>query len=141
MKKRTDMIHTFFIKIKVNYRGYIMKNRLLKTVLIIVTVGFVGTALLAADYSSMTINELVAIRGTLVNTTMEERLAFQDEWQKRLQVMTLEERQKYAGSPFGFSRGNGFGRKQSQEIGSRNGRRQSSNQGSGRGQGNGLGRK
>ena len=47
-------------------------------------------AAFAADYTTMTLEEMQAMRGTL---PVEERPAFQAEMQSRLQAMTPEERQ------------------------------------------------
>jgi hypothetical protein len=51
----------------------------------------------AVDYSTMTIEELAKLRGKMQNVTVEERNAFQNEWQKRIQTMAQEDRQKYIG--------------------------------------------
>lgn len=53
----------------------------------------------AADYSSMTTEELAELRGTMQNATQEEHAAFQQEWQNRLRHMTREERQRHIGPP------------------------------------------
>ncbi len=45
----------------------------------------IGTAAIAADYSSYTTEELSAMRGTLRNASAEERNAFRQEWQSRMQ--------------------------------------------------------
>jgi len=49
----------------------------------------------ATDYSAMTNEELAAKRGSLQQATMEERNAFQNEWQNRVQKMSPEEKQKF----------------------------------------------
>lgn len=51
-------------------------------------------AFAATDYSAMTTEELAAQRGTLHQATVEERNAFHNEWQKRVQQMSPEERRK-----------------------------------------------
>ena len=53
----------------------------------------------AVDYSTVSTEELANLRGKMQNATVEERNAFQNEWQKRIQNMTQEERQKYLGKP------------------------------------------
>ena len=53
----------------------------------------------AIDYSAKTTEELNAVRGTMRNAPPIEREAFIAEWQKRLQVMTPEELQKYSTRP------------------------------------------
>lgn len=76
---------------------------------------FIGAAILSAsmaygaDYSSMSTEELAALRGKMQNATVQERSAFQNEWQKRIQTMTTEERQKYLGKPQGAGQGMGPG--------------------------------
>ena len=57
------------------------------------------TPVLATDYSSMTTEEMAALRGTRSHATVEEQAAFQQEWQDRVQQMTPEERQQFAGKP------------------------------------------
>ncbi len=52
-------------------------------------------ALAATDYSAMSNEELAARRGAMQGATVEERNAFQREWQNRLQQMSPEEHQKY----------------------------------------------
>ena len=69
------------------------------------------------DFSTYTNEELASMRGTMRNATEEERTAFRDEWQKRLQTMTMEERRQYSGRPAnapadgsGSGQGRGMGR-------------------------------
>lgn len=73
----------------------------LKTVLLgaIFGVSMLASSAFAADYSNMSTEELSKMRGTMQNATVEERNAFQNEWQKRVQNMTHEEKQKYMGKP------------------------------------------
>ena len=59
----------------------------------------------AVDYSTMSTEELARLKGTMQNATVEERNAFRQEWQKRIQNMTQEERQKYLGNPQGAGQG------------------------------------
>ena len=59
----------------------------------------------AVDYSTMSTEELARLRGTMRNATVDERNAFRQEWQKRIQNMTQEERQRYLGSPQGAGQG------------------------------------
>jgi Ca2+-binding EF-hand superfamily protein len=51
-------------------------------------------ALWATDFSQMSTEELMNMRGTV---SLDERPAFQQEMQKRMQTLTPEERQKYMG--------------------------------------------
>lgn len=88
-----------------------------------------GYAWGATDYASMSTEELSALRGTMYNKTQEERNAFRDEWMKRVQEMTQEEREQYLSS----GPGNGGGRGNGTGLGNGTG------QGGGNGQGNGGG--
>lgn len=62
-------------------------------------VSMLASSAFAADYSNISTEELSKMRGTMQNATVEERNTFQNEWQKRVQNITQEERQKYAGKP------------------------------------------
>lgn len=85
----------------------------------------------ATDYSAMTNEELAAKRGSMKQATVEERNAFQNEWQNRVQKMSPEERQKAMGQPENAPR-DGSGQK--------NGQRQSTGgSGSGGTMGEGMG--
>ncbi|MBI9084010.1 MAG: hypothetical protein JEZ11_10465 [Desulfobacterales bacterium] len=50
-----------------------------------------------ADYGNHTDEELATMRGTMRSASSEERAAFSAEWQKRVQAMSAEDRQKYSG--------------------------------------------
>lgn len=64
----------------------------------------------ATDYSAMSTEELSKIRGTLQSATEEERNAFRNEWQNRVQTMTAEERQQFMGPQAkGTGKGQGKG--------------------------------
>lgn len=58
----------------------------------------------AADYSAMSNEELAAKHDSMQKAPMEEQHAFHSEWQKRLQKMSPEEKQKTKAS-----QGNGSG--------------------------------
>lgn len=101
----------------------------MKILMSILAGSILATGLWAADFSSMTMEELTALRGKV---PVEERDAFRAEMQKRMQSMTPEERQKYmpagrtgpmdgTGSRYGKGSGGGMG------------------QGQGMGQGGGMG--
>ncbi|MGV1100517.1 DUF1104 domain-containing protein [Thiovibrio sp. JS02] len=76
-----------------------------------------GTPVLAAtDYSAMTNEELAAKRGSMKEATVEERNAFQNEWQNRVQKMSPEERQKAVGQPENAPR-DGSGQKNGRKQG------------------------
>ena len=89
-------------------------------------------AFAATDYSAMTTEELAAQRGSMKQSTMEERNAFQNEWQNRMQKMSPEEKQKFMGQPENAPR-DGSGQKNGQGKGMGSG-------GSGMGSGGGMGR-
>jgi hypothetical protein len=75
-----------------------------------------GTAWAATDYSAMTTEELAAKRGAMQNATVEERNAFHNEWQKRIQQMQPEDRQKYMqGQGAGMGQGSGAMTEQKRE--------------------------
>jgi len=97
-------------------------------------------AFAAADYSAMTTEELAAKRGSMQQATAEERNAFQNEWQKRVQQMSPEEKQKNLGQPENAPR-DGAGRKsgQGQGMGS-GGSGAGSGMGGEMGSGSGMGR-
>ncbi len=61
------------------------------------------------DYSSMTNEDLAAMRGTMRDATPEDRDAFRQEWQGRVQNMSPEERQQVTGRPSGAGGGDGYG--------------------------------
>lgn len=58
-----------------------------------------GAAWAATDFSAMTTEEMATRRGTMQQTENAEHQAFQEEWQKRLNKMSPEERQKHLGRP------------------------------------------
>jgi hypothetical protein len=60
----------------------------------------------AADYSAMTTEQLSALRGTMYNSTDQEREAFRSEWLKRTEQMSEAEKQQYLGSGSGRGMGN-----------------------------------
>jgi hypothetical protein len=76
-----------------------MKKRMNRIGMALLGLSLMATPVLAADYSSMTTEELSSLRGTMRNATQEEHSAFQQEWQSRMQQMTPDERQKYMGRP------------------------------------------
>lgn len=59
---------------------------------VVVTVLFLVVGSYAADYKSMTTEQLMALRGTL---PVEERPAFRAEMQNRFKTMSAEERKAY----------------------------------------------
>jgi hypothetical protein len=88
---------------------------------------FTASALFAADYSTMSTEELASMRGKMQSATVQERSAFQNEWQKRIQTMTPEDRQKYLGKPQGAGQGvapgsRGAGKPSPRGAGGRGGR-------------------
>jgi len=75
-------------------------------------------AFAATDYSAMSNEELAAKRGSMKESTVEERNAFQNEWQNRVQKMSPEERQKAMGQPENAPRdGSGSGQKNGKKQG------------------------
>lgn len=102
-------------------------------------------AFAATDYSAMTNEELAAKRGSMKQAPVEERNAFQNEWQNRVQKMSPEERQKAVGQPENAPR-DGSGQKSGQRQGmggsgsGAGGGMGSGGTGSGSGMGGGMGR-
>ena len=92
-------------------------------------------AFAATDYSAMTNEELAAQRGSMKQSTIEERNAFQNEWQNRVQKMSPEEKQKAMGQPES-GQGQGGMRAEKQE---RNQERMQQRQDQGSGMGGGMG--
>jgi Ca2+-binding EF-hand superfamily protein len=58
----------------------------------LITIALLATGAFAADFSQMSTEEMMNMRG---NVPLEDRSAFQQEMQKRMQSMTPQERQKY----------------------------------------------
>ncbi|MEN8199481.1 MAG: DUF1104 domain-containing protein [Thermodesulfobacteriota bacterium] len=87
-----------------------MTKQIKKITLALIGVGMLATPVLAADYSSMSIEELSQIRGTLQNATEQERANFRQEWQGRLTEMSAEDRAKYMGSANKPGKGNAQGK-------------------------------
>lgn len=59
----------------------------------------VAPAWAATDYRAMSNEELANMRGAMQNATAEERNAFRNEWQKRLEKMPAAERSRFGGPP------------------------------------------
>lgn len=97
---------------------------LLKPVLTALVVLTMLTMAQAADYQSMSTQELSQLRGTMYNKSQEERDAFRAEWQSRINKMSEEEKANFLGSGSGRGQGNRSGT----GLGD----------GTGRGRGNGL---
>ncbi len=60
----------------------------------LIIIGLLASAAWAADFSQMSTEELMNMRGSV---PVDDRPAFQQEMQKRMQSMTPQERQKYKG--------------------------------------------
>ncbi len=71
----------------------------LTSISVLATAVLMSGIAIATDYSGLTTEELSRVRGTLQNATDQERDAFRTEWQSRVQNMTQDERQQYAGRP------------------------------------------
>ena len=81
----------------------------LKPVLTSLVVLTLLTVAQAADYQSMSTQELSQLRGTMYNKSQEERDAFRTEWQLRINRMSEEEKANYLGSGSGRGQGNRSG--------------------------------
>lgn len=96
-----------------------------------------------ADYTSMSTEDLSALRGTMFNASQEDRDAFREEWTKRINQMTPEQKQQYLGSGGGRGQGNrgsgGLGDGQGRGRGGGSAGTNQNGVGQGNGQGNGQG--
>ena len=102
-----------------------MKKKITTSLLAALALFIMSSPALSADYTTMTTEELSNVRGTLYNAPEAERNAFRNEWQKRINQMTPEERTQYMGSGKGKGKGKGYG----------GGKGQGSGMGGGQGQG------
>lgn len=65
---------------------------------------------LTSGLSSYSLDELAAMRGSLRESSEEERAAFHSEWQSRIENLSPDERATYLGRPDGMPRdGSGIG--------------------------------
>lgn len=100
---------------------------------LLITISLLSTLMFATDYSTMSIDDMSAMRG---NVPAEEREAFREAWQSKMQGLSQEERQSY-------SRGKGMG--QQNNTGAATRQRLQDGSGAGmlhqKGQGNGMGRR
>ncbi|MBT4290103.1 MAG: DUF1104 domain-containing protein [Deltaproteobacteria bacterium] len=125
-----------------------MKKRMrksLKVMAMVMVSGLMSIQVFAADFSDKSLEELIAIRGTLRSASVQERNDFRQEWQSRLNAMTPDERVKYLGPPANALRdGQGYGKKGNQRMGKGygqgNGQGQGNQNGKSKGKGNGKGR-
>ena len=124
-----------------------MKKRMNRIGMALIGLSLIVTPVWAADYSSMTTEELSSLRGTMKNQSQEEHVAFQQEWQGRTQNMTSEERQQYKGKSASGPQdgsGNQYGKnnknKKGNSYANANNFEYSQNEGMGGGGGRGHGR-
>ncbi len=64
---------------------------------------------LCRDFQAMTTQQLSELRGTMYNAPQDERDAFREEWQKRINQMTTEEKEQFLGAGGGMGSGNRSG--------------------------------
>jgi uncharacterized membrane protein YgcG len=121
-------------KNKQNRYGITMKKRINKIGMALIGLSLIVTPVWAADYSSMTTEELSSHRGTMRETSQEEHTAFQQEWQSRVQQMPADERQQYTGS---YAHANNFEYSQNEGMGGGGGRGHGGGGGGGGGRGGG----
>ena len=79
---------------------YTMKKTLMM-VLTATLLGFGSIASAATDYSHYSDKELGALRGTMRKASVEDRIAYHQEWQKRLGELGPDQRQRFMKSPGG----------------------------------------
>lgn len=78
----------------------------------LITIALLASGAFAADFSQMSMDEMINMRGSV---PADDRPAFQEEMQKRMQSMTPEERQKYKDMRVqgqGMGQGRGMGMRQ-----------------------------
>lgn len=76
-----------------------MNFKIISIIAMTLTLTMMSLTAFAQDYSAYSTEELAAMRGTMRDSSPEERSAFQKEWQNRYQHMTQEERQQYMRRP------------------------------------------
>ena len=86
-----------------------MRKLMMIGIAVIAAITMTAFSAFSADYSTYATEELSQMRGTMQNATEEERESFRNEWQKRIQTMTREERQEYMGNPSQKGAGPGTG--------------------------------
>jgi len=104
----------------------------------LIGLSLIVTPVWAADYSTMTTEELSSLRGTMRETSQEEHTAFQQEWQSRVQMMTPDERQQYKGKPANAPR-DGSGMQYGKNNRKKKGYNYADRSGSGYAEGGGMG--
>lgn len=84
-----------------------MNCHFIKTLIVsIVFLLVLPVSALCTDYKSMTTQQLSELRGTMYNASQEQRDLFRDEWRKRINEMTPEEKQQFLGAGGGRGKGN-----------------------------------
>ena len=125
-----------------------MTKRMNKIGMALIGLSLIVTPVWAADYSSMTTEELSSLRGTMRDANQEDHADFQNEWQSRVQKMTPDERQQYKGKPANAPQdgsGNQYGKNKKNKKGNRYANRSGSgyaedgSMGTGGGRGGGKG--
>ncbi|MEO5356428.1 MAG: DUF1104 domain-containing protein [Nitrospirae bacterium YQR-1] len=82
----------------------------MKTVIMIVlTLTLLTGVAYATDFSTYTTDELLGLRGTMWNATVDDRIAFHTELSKRVAEMTTDQKKSFAGRPALAGRGMGRG--------------------------------
>ncbi|MBF0488583.1 MAG: hypothetical protein HQK98_10515 [Nitrospirae bacterium] len=80
-----------------------------KVIMIILTLTLAIGVAYAADFTTYTTDELLGMRGTMYNATIEQRNALHTELTKRVEQMTPEQKQAFASRPAFAGRGMGRG--------------------------------
>lgn len=83
--------------------------RSIKPIVIAAFILLLSSLAAAADYQSLSTEELSQLRGTMFDKPQADRDAFREEWQKRIELMTDEEKNKYLSSGSGRGAGNRSG--------------------------------
>lgn len=80
-----------------------------KLIMILLTLTLSIGVAYAANFSTYTTDELLGMRGTMCNATLQERNALHTELTKRTAEMTAEQKQEFATRPAIAGRGMGRG--------------------------------
>ncbi|MBF0567838.1 MAG: hypothetical protein HQK95_03125 [Nitrospirae bacterium] len=80
-----------------------------KVSMAILTLMLAAGVVYAADFATYTTDELLGMRGTMYNATVQQRTALHTELTKRVEQMTPEQKQEFASRPASAGRGRGMG--------------------------------
>ncbi|MCG6553134.1 MAG: DUF1104 domain-containing protein [Candidatus Magnetominusculus sp. LBB02] len=81
-------------------------------IMVVLSIALLAGGAYAADFSTWTTDELLGLRGTMYNSSVETRTALHSELTKRVETMTAEQKAEFASRPAkaGTGKGRGMGR-------------------------------